>query len=662
MKRVLLCATSMALCSFPASAQQAITTPIFASPTSDQNFRDLAGIAASMGGTGYADATSNGGFMRTGVFYRSEALSASSLSPADRATLASLHIAHDIDLRTPGEINGAVSVMAPNAGADQYIGATYMNVNIFGTQDTPSASSVNTPDLAAGYMTATYQDFVTPAQAANFGTVLLTFAHSSGPFVYHCSGGKDRTGWTSMLLQTIAGVSPQLILQDYRATNIYMAGSINAALGAISAAAGGNAAGAYAASVAAPMLDVDVNYLQAGLAQITATYGSMDAYLKQGLGLTQADIYVLRAKLVNYPELPGQNGMTGNAAAGAQFLSALQNSPLSGAYTDYNYYLQSAVDAGSLGGVEAQAGGQVHADAASHLSSQSGRLDGAIKPYADSRNLGAGETDVWFAGSGGYFWSDAHHGIASSSEREAAVILGATHRIGSRSSVYAAGGYDWGTVQSAGARANLGTAFATFGGRYGFATLEAGPFLAAHANVGTIDYHSNRALGGGLGAAKGRTDGLLYGGAAEFGDVIRLGPVTLTPQAGIRVTRTALYGFDESGSDLALAVDGIKHVSSSLTADVDVSLDPQKVQAWTLVPSLSFGYERSLDNPQMESRAALYGVAVSQYSAFDSRDLAKAGVALTAERGAWKVRGGIDAVRGDGSTGVNAQLSLGYAL
>jgi hypothetical protein len=39
-------------------------------------------------------------------------------------------------------------------------------------------------------------------------------------------------------------------------------------------------------------------------------------YLTQGLGLTQADINVLRAKMVDYLTLPGQSGFVGNAAAG----------------------------------------------------------------------------------------------------------------------------------------------------------------------------------------------------------------------------------------------------------------------------------------------------------------------------------------------------------
>src|SRR5689334_8592724 len=81
-----------------ALAQQPIATPIL---SSDQNFRDLAGIAARYGGTGLANATAHDGVMRTGIIYRSEVLN---VSNADLATLSSLHITRDIDLRTPSEI------------------------------------------------------------------------------------------------------------------------------------------------------------------------------------------------------------------------------------------------------------------------------------------------------------------------------------------------------------------------------------------------------------------------------------------------------------------------------------------------------------------------------------------------------------------------------
>nr|WP_262982579.1 tyrosine-protein phosphatase [Rhodococcus sp. MTM3W5.2] len=47
-----------------------------------------------------------------------------------------------------------------------------------------------------------------------------------------------------------------------------------------------------------PTLGVDATYLEAGLAQITADYGSVSNYLTQGLGLSQDTITALKAKLV----------------------------------------------------------------------------------------------------------------------------------------------------------------------------------------------------------------------------------------------------------------------------------------------------------------------------------------------------------------------------
>ena len=92
-----------------ALAQQAISTPIL---TSAANFRDIAGIPTSSGGTGFANTTSNFGVMRTGIYYRSSVLS---LSNADWNTLSSLHIVRDIDLRTPQEISTTPDIVPAGA-------------------------------------------------------------------------------------------------------------------------------------------------------------------------------------------------------------------------------------------------------------------------------------------------------------------------------------------------------------------------------------------------------------------------------------------------------------------------------------------------------------------------------------------------------------------
>ena len=412
-RNALLCGAAAALCLplAPAAAQEPIATPVLAS---DPNFRDLAGVGAAEGGTGYADTTAHGGAMRTGVFYRS--MSLSGLSDADLATVSSLHLVLDVDLRMPSEIDGSPF---PKGHDRVPTGAAYININI--EADNPAPPTLTNP----------YIIFVSSAEAAAFGEVLRHMAHASGPVLYHCSEGKDRTGWTSMLLETIAGVplgsldstpAQGTIMFNYLASNTYLGAT-----------------------------KVYQEWLANGIGDIHQNWGSMDAYLKEGLGLTQADIYVLRAKMVYYPELPGQPGFSGNAAAGAALLNELQNSPLSGRYTAYNYYLQSAVDAGTLGGGQARVGGQIHADAAAYLMREPLWIDDALSPYTAGVELRAGQGHLWATTLADGLSSSAGAGNAGSSERRAGVAAGATVRVDGRTSATMAIGYNSGTVESAGA-------------------------------------------------------------------------------------------------------------------------------------------------------------------------------------------------------------------
>jgi hypothetical protein len=430
-------------------------------------------------------------------------------------------------------------------------------------------------------------------------------------------------------------------MTDYMATNFYEANLINA-----------------------KYIDpVSQDYLNAALTQASLPpYGSMNAYLTQGLGLSMADIYVLRAKMVYYLTLPGQNGLAGNAAAGAGLLNALQNSPLSGNYTAFNYYLQSAIDAGTLGGVENQVGGQVYADAASFVLRLSQWIDEAVMSYTRGCDLGEGQTRIWTAGLGGEFYTGDPPIAASSTEYNVGTLIGATHRFNDHASADLGIGYDWGSVGSANASATVNTVLTTIGGRYGFLSLETGPFMTARADAGYTFLGCMRPLDGGLGDATGKTNGVFYGGLAGLGDVIRSAPFTFTLQTGVRVTGVYLRSFNESGSEVALDFNAIDKTYSSWLFDLGVSLDRRQLGAWTIAPALDLGYERAFTNPRVQSTGTIYGYSVIQYSAFDSQDLTKAGLTVTAQRGAFMVTAEIYGLIGGAaeSTGLNGQVSINY--
>lgn len=325
------------------------------------NFRDVAG-------TTHVYTTAHDGVMRAGVFYRANALTPTA---SDLATLNGLGIGAVYDLRPPSEIAATPDTLPS--------GAVYRNIDIIGST-TSGANITNIAFTSAAQARAMMQEtnraFVSDAgMRGQFGVLFNALANADGAALFHCTAGKDRTGWTAAVLQSIAGVDQATIMANYLATNDYTAARMAATLKAMPPAMAG---------IYQPLLGVEASYLQAGLDQVTAQYGSMDNYLKQGLGLSQETIYVLRGKLVRYASLPGQAGLQGNAVAGAQLLGQLQDSALSGHYSAYNYYLQSAIDSGSLGGVEATVGGQVHADAASFLLRQGAQIDRATAPHASS--------------------------------------------------------------------------------------------------------------------------------------------------------------------------------------------------------------------------------------------------------------------------------------
>ena len=413
------------------------------------NFRDVAGIT-----TAYS--TAHDGTMRAGVFYRSNAITPSA---ADLATLNSLGIKAVYDLRTPSEIAGTPDTMLN--------GANYQNIDIIGA--TTSGSNItnisfNSAADAVAMMEQTNRAFVNDAgMRSQFGTLFNALASVDAAQLFHCTAGKDRTGWTAAVLQSIAGVDNATIMANYLATNDYTAARVAATLKAMPPSM---------AAVYGPLLGVQASYLQAGLDEVTAQYGSMDNYLKQGLGLSQETIYVLRGKLVEYNSLPGQAGLVGNAAAGAELLRQLQNTNLSGTYSAYNYYLQSAIDAGTLGGVESQVGGQVHADAASYLLRQNAMIEQAAAPFASGTDLKVGQYRLWTTALAGYLGTDGSSHAESSNEHSQGLMVGITQRFSEQLSARGGFGYSKGTVGGAGGAAHGGPCHVVLGPEGGLADAE----------------------------------------------------------------------------------------------------------------------------------------------------------------------------------------------
>ena len=252
--------------------------------------------------------------------------------------------------------------------------------------------------------------------------------------------------------------------------------------------------------------------------------------------------------------------------------------------------------------------------------------------------------------------------VASSNNETAGLLIGATHRIGQKLSMDAGVGYNWGTISSAEGHAQTNVFLMTLGGRYGFTSLEAGPFVSGGVNVDVVSVHDNRSMGGGLGQAIGNTNGMVYDGHAEIGEIIPSGPVFFTPQLGLDVSNANLRSFTEQGSSLALTYGSLHDTVPSLTASVEASMPASQLGEWSVSPSASVGYVRLLSSPVVTTNASVAGYTISQISAFNSRDLATLAVDVGAQRGPLSLDAGVTGVIGDAntSTGIAGRLAVTY--
>ncbi|NKJ46575.1 protein-tyrosine-phosphatase [Burkholderia sp. SG-MS1] len=240
------------------------------------NFRDLAGV-----GAGYA--TVDGKRMRRGAFYRANVLT---LSSADETAIDKLGIASVYDLRTPGEIARQNDVLPG--------GVTPQTLNVLGISDFV-VPVMDTAAAATAFMEAQARGYVTgAAQRAAYGTLLTRLADGAGAQLFHSKAGKDRAGWVAALLLSIANVPLDVITQDYLLSNTYLAASLDEQTGTLRAQDG-----EAAVAIQMPLLEVQESYLQAGFDQVQISYGTMANYLTRGLGMSQATIDMLRARLVS---------------------------------------------------------------------------------------------------------------------------------------------------------------------------------------------------------------------------------------------------------------------------------------------------------------------------------------------------------------------------
>jgi len=243
------------------------------------NFRDLGGYRNSAGQQ-----------VKWGLLYRSDSLKAA--SSRDLRALQRLPLVEIIDLRSEMEQQMAPDRL-PDIPGMRFLALPIMDANSRLTVEARERIVARRyddvhPDELLNEAYAAFVRQFTPQYQVFFRELL---AAQGRPILWHCSAGKDRTGFAAALLLRILQVPMTTILQDYMLTQIYWQRSLWKTALYLTLIRGRRAV-----RLVRELSGAKEEYLQTAFATIDQDYGSFDAYVHSGLGLTEAEIQTLRQR------------------------------------------------------------------------------------------------------------------------------------------------------------------------------------------------------------------------------------------------------------------------------------------------------------------------------------------------------------------------------
>ncbi|MFT3900837.1 MAG: tyrosine-protein phosphatase [Gordonia sp. (in: high G+C Gram-positive bacteria)] len=224
------------------------------------------------------------------------------LTDDDHAGLVELGLRTVVDLRTETERTGNPDPTFPGTAEvvlDVLEGANSMQVpaNLGKVLSDPAVvnqmSAEFSTDKAHELMSATYREFITLDSANHaFGAFYKELlAGELTPVLFHCTTGKDRTGWAAASFLSLMGVARDDVYRDYLLTNDRLLPALAPVFDKF-AAVGGDPA------LLRPLLGVEARYLDAAFAEMEKTHGTLERYFADALGIDSAGQEELRARFL----------------------------------------------------------------------------------------------------------------------------------------------------------------------------------------------------------------------------------------------------------------------------------------------------------------------------------------------------------------------------
>jgi protein-tyrosine phosphatase len=237
----------------------------------------------------------DGGTVRRDQVFRSTAVHA--LAGEDVASFDDLGIRTVYDLRTeaekleqPDRVPDGVEYAEIDVMADSTDAAPTQMMEVLGNPQ--AAEEMLGGGRAQQLFTAAYREFVTlPSARSGYRRLFTELADPEHrPGLFHCTTGKDRTGWAAAALLLLVGVAEDDVMDDFLLTNVQLLPRLQPILDRY-AAAGGDPA------VLLPVVGVEPEYLEASLGEMRAEYGTIEQYFTDGLQIDTRTQSALRAAL-----------------------------------------------------------------------------------------------------------------------------------------------------------------------------------------------------------------------------------------------------------------------------------------------------------------------------------------------------------------------------
>ena len=237
--------------------------------------RDLGGVT-----------TSSGQQVKFGIAYRSDDLA--DLSALDLAQLEKRSVRIIVDFRDPKEVDARPSRIPSGATA---VSAPFAREGRTAVEVMESLMAGQLSEVDAQQMLLDSYPRSTEAGIPAFTTLIRSIIDRS-PVLFHCAGGKDRTGVAAAVIYSILGVDRGQIVEDYMLTNDGLTDE-SSPFQLVLAEYPEQSRGALLALALAKS-----DYIESALDFIDDEFGGIDAYALHQLSLSHSEVDALRELLL----------------------------------------------------------------------------------------------------------------------------------------------------------------------------------------------------------------------------------------------------------------------------------------------------------------------------------------------------------------------------